>query len=51
MANDQKKTKRVIEFIFFLVLILCVILILIEIYNNVVHELQGNLWMMFAQVL
>ena len=39
MENDQKKKKQPLDYILIGIIILCVILVLVEIYNNVAQEI------------
>ena len=39
MANDQKQIKRSLDYVLIGIILLCVILVLIEIYQNVAPEI------------
>jgi hypothetical protein len=39
MANNQKQNKRPLDYLLIGIILLCVILVLVEIYTNVAHEL------------
>jgi len=42
MAKDKTKARRTIELIILVVIIICVGLILVELYNNVTAEIATN---------
>ncbi len=42
MAKDKTKARRTIELIILVVIIICVGLILVELYNNVTAEIASN---------
>ena len=43
MDSIPKKTNHLVEFIIFLVMVICAILIIIDIYTNVASELQRSI--------
>ena len=43
MDNNPKKTNRLVEFIIFMVMVICAMLIIIDIYANVASELQSSI--------
>lgn len=43
MDNSQKKTNRFVEFIIFMVMVICAMLIIIDVYANVASELHSSI--------
>ena len=43
MENNPKKANHLVEFLVFLVVIICTALIILDVYQNVANELHGAL--------
>lgn len=48
MDSNSKKTNRLVEFLILLIVLICVALIIVDIYTNVASELQGVFAASFA---